>query len=508
MGGSVSKPDASTSPQRPMPPPRRSDDPTSPSGSTKPKRTWLEIEDSPASEADTHTPSRGKHLKNKPFSPSSDGRYLRKSPAGINSLQRSQENPSQRLCFDEVIASINRVGQSAQSPAALEPPSQPDEEVFNASAYVGTDATLDENQPPSPPQPPLDKNHWILQTIFGPVCTKCNTKLSEHGLFSAKRRVISKHWKANICWTGTKMPNASELERDLILQLFSLHERLGKTPESEREAAANAHVPGASIASQKNSAFCGRCGVTGKKTKLQKHHFTHKNAKCSILDLVDSGNVLTTVQGFVVPHAILTGIFNGSFKLPIDRPPSLKNPVPQLTAPSSETSTLPAASTATPALQIFAATDKEMEAVCKPSHVPTAVNEHDAAMSQLTCFGKHKDEAMKHAKVFIHLLQLHCPLDNKLRELFDFQVIPLSPSLPLKLLLKTGDLWLKSQKANWDVMNLGSDLRSMIYRVGSKVDNDPSKLDRQRGKTFIETPDVATIAKELQHLISFSVQSG
>ena len=57
-------------------------------------------------------------------------------------------------------------------------------------------------------------------------------------------------------------------------------------------------------------------------------------------------------------------------------------------------------------------------------------------------------------------------------------------------------------------MNLKSDLRSMIYQVGSKVDNDPSKLDRQRGKTFIETPDVATIAKELQHLISFSVQSG
>ena len=250
MGSTVSTPSAP-----PLEVPDAPTPPTSPPRSAKPKRPFLVIENSPASEA--NTPSRGAHLKNKPFSDSPDGRYSRTktSPAGIDSIDVSQDDTSQKLSFDDFVDSINQVDQSAQSPAAFEPPSQPDEEVFNASAGAGTDAILVEHQPPSPPQPPLGKNHWILQTIFGPVCTKCNTKLSEHGLFSCTRKVISKHWKTNNCWTGTKMPNASELERDLTIQLFSLHERLGKTPESEREAAANAHVPGASIASQKNSAY-------------------------------------------------------------------------------------------------------------------------------------------------------------------------------------------------------------------------------------------------------------
>ena len=165
MGSAVSAPGAP-----PLEVPDAPTPPTSPpqSPKPKPKRGYSLTIESSASESDT--PSRGKHLKNKPFSDSPDGRYSRSSPVGIiNSLERSQGNPSQRLHFEEIQNSINQVDQSAQSPAALEPPSQPDEEVFNASAGVGTDATLDEHQPPSPPQPPLDKNHWILQTIFGPI---------------------------------------------------------------------------------------------------------------------------------------------------------------------------------------------------------------------------------------------------------------------------------------------------------------------------------------------------
>ena len=64
--------------------------------------------------------------------------------------------------------------------------------------------------------------HHIVQTLFGPVCTSCVSRVSANkSLFSCARNTIKKHWDKNRCSTGN--PSPARVEKELLERLRQLH---------------------------------------------------------------------------------------------------------------------------------------------------------------------------------------------------------------------------------------------------------------------------------------------
>ena len=84
-------------------------------------------------------------------------------------------------------------------------------------------------------------NHYLQQTLAGLVCThpKCQSKIGKNqSKLFVTDDTIRAHWNKNKCYDGSKLPNASQVERDQEQQLISIHERIGISLSRGEEIAA------------------------------------------------------------------------------------------------------------------------------------------------------------------------------------------------------------------------------------------------------------------------------
>lgn len=344
MGSTVSTPDAPTSPPRPMPPSRRPDAPTSPSRSPKPKRTWLTIENSPASEA--NTPSRGAHLKNKPFSDSPDGRYsysrTKTSPAGIDSIDATQDDTSQKLSFDDFVDSINQVGQSAQSAAAIDPPPQPANSGHNHFAgEVEADAnpTSDSMDVEQQTATTSTFHQPFRATLGGFVLPCCKLVCKPTGSnFSVSVETLRRMHKKCKCNTRQRVASYPQVESDLKLRMKTLLGEVSRSP-TKFEEQFKTDFPRQHHTVRRNKRVCGNCGYVcpsnSPTNQVMDKHFKSGKLGCKKSDEVKSDTVHFNTQfNYCLPESIKSKIIAGTFKLPSTKE-DLSSSELDSTAPSS-----------------------------------------------------------------------------------------------------------------------------------------------------------------------------
>ena len=103
-----------------------------------------------------------------------------------------------------------------------------------------------------------DSRHFIRQTFLGPICAKCNTKVSSLGtLFTISSKTIIRHWKANNCYIGDiKQLNAKELENNLRMSIAQLYNTIRNNPAlASKHVRAHFHCKNTYL-----SPYCSRCG--------------------------------------------------------------------------------------------------------------------------------------------------------------------------------------------------------------------------------------------------------
>ena len=123
------------------------------------------------------------------------------------------------------------------------------------------DATETEAAVPASPSIPPPAHH-IVQTLLGPVCLKCETKVAaQRGLFCVCAETIRAHWKKKKCHAPGGPPNARALVRELNSQLVGMHERIA-ADESSLEALVSREL---SIKTEiHQTSFCNKCGYVDK----------------------------------------------------------------------------------------------------------------------------------------------------------------------------------------------------------------------------------------------------
>src|SRR5210317_1837029 len=81
--------------------------------------------------------------------------------------------------------------------------------IHSKTTTIAITTAMDENNQP---------RHHIVQTIVGPVCTSCETRVSNNNtLFSCSADTIKRHWKKNQCSNGNASP--WQTERELLERL-------------------------------------------------------------------------------------------------------------------------------------------------------------------------------------------------------------------------------------------------------------------------------------------------
>jgi hypothetical protein len=159
--------------------------------------------------------------------------------------------------------------------------------------------------------------HYIRQTFLGPICAKCNTKISSLGmLFTISRQTIIRHWKANNCYIGDiKQLNAKEVENNLRMSIVQLYNTIRNNPTlASKHVRAHFHCKTTS-----QSPYCSRCGYVGKAENVRRHinsdacNCTSNEAKIS------EGKVLMDKYNFSIPQQVLDTISSGMFELPFDQ---------------------------------------------------------------------------------------------------------------------------------------------------------------------------------------------
>ena len=64
--------------------------------------------------------------------------------------------------------------------------------------------------------------HHIVQTLFGPVCTSCVSRVNGNKtLFTCTDKTIKKHWEEKKCYSGN--PHPATVERELLERLKHMH---------------------------------------------------------------------------------------------------------------------------------------------------------------------------------------------------------------------------------------------------------------------------------------------
>ena len=354
-------------------------------------------------------------------------------------------------------------------------------------------------------------NHYLQQTLAGLVCThpKCLTQIGKNQTnFFVSDDTIRRHWNKNKCYEGSEVPNARQVEKNQEQQLISIHERIKLSPLRGEEIVNETFPPNECTMS--NKAYCSRCGFNDKPARVKNHH-NAKHNKCGVIHFRQKGIIVTNKYGQSMPQALLRGMASSTFNFLQLLPPSSKKTSPispprtmsvtnnnltNGTSTINNSSTPPSASSSDPT--IFPASPEEMEKACSSHHTPQSVEDSGKFTSEIIeCFGSDESaEAMKHGSMFIPLItsQPNKSLKGILTNLAHNQKPERNPDTTLRVLLKAGNRWLKSDSANMDVNSLSADIRSNVFLVGSCIPDSSRNL--LRGDTFVatdNTDDLSTV---------------
>ena len=150
--------------------------------------------------------------------------------------------------------------------------------------------------------------HQIVQTLFGPVCLKCNTKVVKNQTkFKITDDTLRKHFDNNKCHTTV---NVRQLRQQLNQQIECMHETIQSSP-SQGKAMVQRCFPTETTTSFRSN-FCNRCGYFDEFNKV-KNHISNKNNKCCIINY---GFIAKSQYRFEIPQAFLFYMENGLFVLP------------------------------------------------------------------------------------------------------------------------------------------------------------------------------------------------
>ena len=360
---------------------------------------------------------------------------------------------------------------------------------------------------------PPSFHHYIIQTIVGPACTKCNTKIvrRDNHLFTVSRNIILAHLKENNCYEGNLSTfNIRSLERSLRTSIIGLYQAMKNNPSLARNLVHHAFPNlGTSSNSPVKASYCNRCGVFGTKFVVQRH-LSSSSSKCTLADFRQEGIILSNHYSFKVPKPILSQISNATFDLPFcpssDLPtditydPHTQESVSTITPPSTMSSMTPTK---------FLPSHEEIQLICSPdSPFDDVTLIHSFAMSELLdTFGDEKQArlAMEYLTSFVHLISQASPGKLKLT-LTDYARFSKSVhnhnDLNLKLLLAAGQKWIRSQSANMDVRMVPVHHRNEIYLVGrSFTDADKDLL---KGCTFVWSDNIDSIISAFLSLMTFA----
>jgi len=351
-----------------------------------------------------------------------------------------------------------------------------------------------------------DPNHYIRQTFLGPICIKCNTKVSSYGtLYIISSKTIIRHWKKNNCFTGDiKHLNAKELERNLAMSIVQLYKTIHNNPPlASKVVRGQFHCKSTTL-----SPYCSCCGYVGIARNVRRHVENDAYTCTSEHVMISHGTVLTDKHNFCIAQKVLDTISSGEFELPIDR---LSNTI--ITQPNtidgdgnSSISSITATIMTTPAK--YLPRNDEIDVLCSPeSEDYTSLNTF--AMTELTnCFGSEGNakKAREYLTFFILLISQHSPgsLRNTLYSTGEMMSLPFTDP-NFRLLLDAGKTWLTSDAANIDVRMVPVHHRNAIYLVGNSfTDKDKDLL---KGCTFVWSDSVDSIVEQYASLLTYAYHS-
>lgn len=359
-------------------------------------------------------------------------------------------------------------------------------------------------------------NHYIRQTFLGPICTKCNTKISLLGtLFTISSKTIIRHWKNNNCYVGDiKNLNAKELEKSLHISITQLYKTIYNNP-----TLATKIVRGQFHSNTiRQSPFCSRCGYVGITRNVQRH--IRKDAyNCTSVDAnIRGGKVLTDKYQFCIPQDVLDTISAGNFQLPFDHH---TNTVITLQASNeSDGHTSISSLKSSPASILmdtiihtpskFLPNDDEIEDLCSPDSTgDDAASFNSFAMAELLdCFGNEDNAAMAREFLTSFILLIDQTFPGSLRNTLYGISTMMTTSITnpnLRMLLNAGKSWLTSDSANMDVRMVPVHHRNLIYLVGNSFTEKDKDL--LKGCTFVWSESVDHILEQFASLITYAHES-
>ena len=356
-------------------------------------------------------------------------------------------------------------------------------------------------------------SHFIVPTILGPICTRCNVKISPCStLFFVTRKMIKTHWAKNRCYEGSiALLNATELERSLTMSTINVYNSMRHKPLVAAKIVNDQFSP-----TQKthHSPYCTRCGYVGKLCNVKRHgRSLHTSCSESNLNL-SGGVILYNNYDFAVPRQILNAISAGSFILPIPERINTTIEINHATDDGMSAISSPTLSQSshqynethpsTPSR--FVPSNDELLAICSPDSLFDDSSTIDSfAMSELVdTFGDEVSavKAREYLTSFIHLLHRKCP--GKLRSTLSSyakmsNTVTNDPNL--RLFLSAGKKWLISNSANMDVRMVPVHHRNLIYLVGHSY-TDADK-DLHKGCTFSWVDKCKDYIPIFQSLVTF-----
>ena len=217
--------------------------------------------------------------------------------------------------------------------------------------------------------------HHIIQTILGPVCTKCNTKivLRDNLLFTASRNTIRKHLTTNKCYQGNiSNVRLRYLERSLRISIIGMYESMKLNPTIAK-CLVHTAFPSPTTMPHIKSPYCHKCGLFGSSYHV-KRHISSASSKCTLKDFRDDGIIVSNQYSFSVPTEILSQIADATFRLPFGT-----NTIPLYNVaftPSSQsqsqetlsTITSPSASAAIAQTTSFLPSKQELQLMCSTNY--------------------------------------------------------------------------------------------------------------------------------------------
>ncbi len=350
--------------------------------------------------------------------------------------------------------------------------------------------------------------HHIVQTLFGPVCTSCVSRVSANkSLFSCARNTIKKHWDKNRCSTGN--PSPARVERELLERLRQLHiKSIGN-----EEIAFEHFKDGDEGVKRTLRHHCSHCGLVDERSSLLRHHCTSHAGRGKCPGQPVKAYVLTNKYKQLVPESFVRAIIANNSPLRRLKPNMILPTVapiqtavqvspPAATSPSGAIVTCRTTMTSEPSSKRIKISERQMELATGPQLgiYPTDRQQH--IDNQIMTLGA--PDAADHAWFFQHACLKGENLKDALVKDATIQQSKFcseKDDISMKALLTAADMWFTSQSANIDVKAISSHMRADLFKVGSKSDNDESDLIW--GKTFVPTNDLEHVRKELKYLIQF-----